>query len=127
MRDILFKAKTINSGKWVEGHYYYDIQGEHIIVVSKHSPGSIHAQEPPSDYQERLKVDPETISQYTEKKDENGVRIFDGDTIEYTFITKESEETFKSEVFFDEFMWLTDEHSLNRICRIKITGNTFDT
>lgn len=76
MREILFKAKRIDDGKWVEGYYQkrYDLLGneEHLIF---------HA----DSYKvwEYAEVDPETICQYTGLCDKNGKKIWEGDIISY--------------------------------------------
>lgn len=74
MREILFKAKRIDNGKWVEGHYQkrYDLLGneEHLIF---------HADS--YTVWEYAEVDEETICQFTGLCDKNGNKIWENDIV----------------------------------------------
>ena len=77
MREILFKAKRIDNGEWVEGYYLrdqYHIGGKDIIFYRKDS--------------DRFTVytdiiDIETICQFTGLCDKNGKKIWENDIIQY--------------------------------------------
>lgn len=77
MREILFKAKRIDNGEWVEGHYQkrYDLLGneEHLIF---------HADS--YTVWEYAEVDAETICQLTGLCDKNGKKIWENDIFQYT-------------------------------------------
>lgn len=78
MREILFKAKRLDNGEWIEGNY-----------IGKHDPildveySFIVAQAKGESFVTWYKVDPETVCQYTGINDKNGVKIFEDDLLEY--------------------------------------------
>ena len=82
MREILFKAKRIDNGEWVEGYYQkrYDLLGneEHLIF---------HA----DSYKvwEYAEIVPETICQFTGLCDKNGKRIWESDVVWLVYDGKE--------------------------------------
>lgn len=123
MREILFKAKRIDNGKWVDGY-----------VVRKHGLYFIYSiVNSESCRQNNYEIIPETLCQFTGKTDKNGKRIWESDVVWLVYDGKEhiyqivwdnSELDFKAtngeENYGSNFEYL--------LCcdEIKVIGNIFD-
>ena len=79
MREILFKAKRLDNGEWVEG---YICKHPSAVQAGDCSPWYIHV--PPIDPDDNggvYNIDPSTVCQYTGKTDKNGVKVFECDRV----------------------------------------------
>lgn len=72
MREIVFRGKRVEDGKWLYG-YYSDEKAEDTDFPC------IVPLEPVPDYD--WEVDPETVGQYTGLTDKNGKKIFEHDIL----------------------------------------------
>ena len=73
MLEILFKAKRLDNGEWVEGYLYRLGETLNPFIMCKNRNG------------ESFEVDPSTVCQYTGLTDRNGKKVFEGDKITMTF------------------------------------------
>nr|DAK68700.1 MAG TPA: YopX protein [Caudoviricetes sp.] len=104
MREILFKAKQVDNGEWVEG-YYAECRGKTFIGIDTSSifeffcaPGI-----------RWLEVDPETLCEFTGRCDKNGKRIWENDILMAHLDESYPEDTTYETVEWGVAGWVTHE------------------
>lgn len=129
MREILFKAKRIDNGEWVEGWLFLTKDNTYIAYPSQFdddlflSPTNIF-----------IAVDIDTICQYTELTDKNGNKIWENDVV---FVTDDDGnsgqvDTGVGEIDFLEGLWYISGrvqnslYDINKCFQIEVIGNIFD-
>lgn len=133
MREILFKAKRVDNGEWIEGSLIdLDIDSGYCYIVPPYKKASIL----PIIFliTDRMKlVDPETLCQFTGLCDKNGKRIWENDVVWlvcdgkehiYQIVWDNSELDFKATK--GEENYGTNYEYLLCCDEIEVIGNIFD-
>lgn len=114
MREILFKAKRISDGKWIEGS---------LIVYPDQTTGIVYDIGDIEGMRKEV-VHPETVCQYTGLTDRNGKKIFEGDIIHWTNWNGEQKE---APVCYDQewnrfCVWLNGAESMGVNMHLSTSG-----
>ena len=118
MREILFRGRTVDSGRWIFGDLSNYGDGYKAITTTK-------------DFSiiDSAEVIPETIGQYTGLKDLHGTRIFEADIVKVYDVY--CNETVVGVVeFCDGSFRICDKDftSYDRwmYCKVEVIGNVYD-
>ena len=142
MREILFRGKKCNNGKWIEGGIYTDENKTYIIYTYRYIPDTrdwdtVEFYENHPRYEiGYVAVDPETIGQFTGMTDKNGKKIFEGDIVVLNEDVKKTFNVDDGEVrygwggfYIKEFSSLNSLNvlaSYDCILRGEVIGNKYD-
>lgn len=74
MREILFKAKRLDNGGWVEGYYWTNLFNNHFIRIAQNKTGRFTIDD--------FEIDPDTLCQFTGLTDKDGNKIWENDIID---------------------------------------------
>lgn len=92
MREILFKAKRLDNGEWVEGYYFQrpnnpTKEKHYIVTVGKC---------------QWYEIDPDTLCQFTGLTDRNGNKIWENDIVDVSDCWWRSHDIERNIVEWDE-------------------------
>lgn len=132
MREILFKAKRIDNGEWVEGWLLKDeITGQYFIHASGNSVNeSDKVNEEGCLRFVAFEVDESTICQFTGLLDKNGNKIWENDIVadkryKYSVVWDEEEGSWMLETISHARYGLAGIGRLNSE-KFEVIGNVFD-
>lgn len=128
MREILFKAKRIDNGEWVEGTPIFDYRDEQwrIIIQLEYTTGTCIT----SDHAPR--VISNTICQYTGLTDKNGKKIWENDVVSMKYVDCVCNgvieyKTENARFVFCEFEDVYGaDYGFDHTCEMEVIGNIFD-
>lgn len=127
MREILFKAKRKDNGKWVDGYYQkrYDLLGNEEYLIFHTDSYKVW---------EYAEIVPETLCQFTGLCDKNGKKIWENDILMAHLDESYPEDATYETVEWGTAGWVThetgstdgeylDEFDLEHF---EVVGNIFD-
>ena len=134
MRDILFKAKRIDNGEWVEGFYFCMVHndGRHIHHFIMPLGVDLSLGTPIEKIQ--VEIDGKTICQYTGLTDKNGNKIWENDIVKHYNNPNKPTQFVIGAIYWNEDNVRYErssryEHAKFSVlydCVYEVIGNTFD-
>lgn len=132
MREILFRGKRIDNGKWAYGYYFYDSFYNKAYITTGNYCTRTSKEKPNQRIINAFEVDPNTVGRCTGKKDKNDNKIFEGDIVDfpdrsdsesYGVVKYDTNETEFAIVYDSIYTGLGRQyHSRN----IEVIGNIYD-
>lgn len=126
-REILFRAKRIDNGGWVYGHYAIIGKRDVIVKTENEEFYSVDEDLKKKSGNEVIEIQKDTICEYTGLTDKNGRKIFERDILRF-------ENCSNYPVVWDDYYcafgscWYSDFDHLGkyRSIEIEVVGNIFD-
>lgn len=125
-REIIFKAKRRDNGKWVEGCLVIDHSRSNLFEyrIQPVESGALYA--PP--------IDPETLCQFTGLCDKNGNKIWENDILKAHLDENYPEDITYTKIIWSECRFCTKENYSSDVETLKkwdgeyfeVCGNIFD-
>ena len=112
MKEILFRGKRVDNGKWTEGYFFKSWDKVFLLWGMT------------GDCPNMEEVVPETIGQFTGLCDKNGKKIFEGDIVESPNGTQGFIEWQNAECAF--LVNIGDDWQTMDDCPYEVVGNIYD-
>ena len=136
-REILFKAKRIDNGEWVEGSLITGVfcrLGQDIPYIFCPKEADYDCFEDFSEENGIFEVQPESICQYTGLTDKNGQKIWENDILKANLDESYPEDIAYIKIFWNECRFCTNENYSTDIRTLEkwdaehfqVCGNIFD-
>lgn len=125
-REILFKAKRLDDGEWVEGGYFSEPYTDKKYIIRWNSFGL--------GFNEFIEVAHDTICQYTGLTDKNGKKIWENDSLKAHLDADYPEDTTYIRILWNETGFCSNENHSRDIEtfgkwdaeHFEVCGNIFD-